>query len=70
MRESQARVAVLLEKTYVLYLLVVDGRRPGSVGATEVETALLLLSLGAESGLLMDGGAIPAGGPAASPEKP
>ena len=40
----------------ILYLLVVDGRRPGSVGATEVETALLLLSLGAESGLLMDGG--------------
>ncbi|MDR3355882.1 MAG: phosphodiester glycosidase family protein [Spirochaetaceae bacterium] len=40
----------------VLYLLVIDGRRPGSVGATEVETGLLLRVLGAESGLIMDGG--------------
>jgi exopolysaccharide biosynthesis protein len=40
----------------VLYLLVVDGRRPGSVGTTETETGLLLSALGAESGLLMDGG--------------
>lgn len=59
----------------VLYLLVVDGRRPGSVGATEIETALLLLSLGAESGLLMDGGgssalAIKRGGKIALVNKP
>ncbi|MDR0684796.1 MAG: phosphodiester glycosidase family protein [Spirochaetaceae bacterium] len=59
----------------VLYLLVVDGRRPGSVGATEVETALLLLSLGAESGLLMDGGgssalAVERGGKIALVNKP
>jgi hypothetical protein len=40
----------------VLYLLVIDGRRPGSAGATELETGLLLRALGAESGLLMDGG--------------
>jgi len=39
-----------------LYLLVIDGRRAGSVGATERETALLLLSLGAYDGLNLDGG--------------
>lgn len=39
-----------------LYLLVVDGRRPGSVGATEAELALLLLRLGASQGLNLDGG--------------
>ena len=39
-----------------LYLLVVDGRRPGSVGSTEEETALLLASLGARDGINLDGG--------------
>jgi len=39
-----------------LYLLVIDGRRAGSVGATERETALLLLSLGSRDGLNFDGG--------------
>jgi hypothetical protein len=39
-----------------LYLLAVDGRRPGSVGATEGELALLLRSLGAHDGLNFDGG--------------
>jgi len=39
-----------------LYLLVIDGRRSGSIGATEHETALLLLSLGAWNGLNLDGG--------------
>jgi hypothetical protein len=39
-----------------LYLLVIDGRRMGSVGATERETALLLMGLGASDGILMDGG--------------
>jgi exopolysaccharide biosynthesis protein len=39
-----------------LYLLAVDGRRPGSVGATEGELALLLRQLGADDGLNFDGG--------------
>jgi hypothetical protein len=39
-----------------LYLLVIDGRRPGSVGTTEAETALLLRSLGAAEGINFDGG--------------
>jgi hypothetical protein len=39
-----------------LYLLVIDGRRPGSVGGTEKETALLLRSLGAAKGINFDGG--------------
>ncbi|MDR1106662.1 MAG: phosphodiester glycosidase family protein [Treponema sp.] len=40
----------------ILYLLVIDGRRAGSRGATEAETALLLRSLGASSGINLDGG--------------
>ena len=39
-----------------LYLLVIDGRRPGSVGATELETAQLLRALGSYNGLNLDGG--------------
>jgi len=39
-----------------LYLLVIDGRRPGSVGGTEAETAVLLRSLGASEGINFDGG--------------
>jgi hypothetical protein len=39
-----------------LYLLAVDGRRPGSVGTTEGELALLLGQLGAADGLNFDGG--------------
>ena len=39
-----------------LYLLVVDGRRAGSVGSTELETALLLRALGAAEGINFDGG--------------
>ena len=39
-----------------LYLLVIDGRRPGSVGGTEAETALLLRALGAVEGINFDGG--------------
>ena len=39
-----------------LYLLIIDGRRTGSIGATEYETALLLRSLGAWDGLNLDGG--------------
>ena len=40
----------------ILYLLVIDGRRPGSAGATELETALLLRALGSHEGLNLDGG--------------
>jgi hypothetical protein len=40
----------------VLYLLVIDGRRPGSAGATEGETGILLKRLGASEGLNFDGG--------------
>jgi len=39
-----------------LYLVVIDGRRAGSVGATEEETALLLRSLGSWEGINFDGG--------------
>jgi len=39
-----------------LYLVVIDGRRKGSIGATEEETALLLRSLGSWEGLNFDGG--------------
>jgi hypothetical protein len=38
------------------YQLARDGRRPGSVGATERELALLLQRLGARDGLNFDGG--------------
>jgi exopolysaccharide biosynthesis protein len=36
--------------------VVIDGRRAGSVGATEAETALLLRALGAADGINFDGG--------------
>jgi len=39
-----------------LYLLVIDGRRRGSIGATEMETALLLRSLGCRDAVNFDGG--------------
>ncbi|MDR1239239.1 MAG: phosphodiester glycosidase family protein [Treponema sp.] len=39
-----------------LYLLAIDGRRPGSAGATEAETAIILRQLGAAGGLNLDGG--------------
>jgi hypothetical protein len=39
-----------------LYLLVIDGRRSGSIGATERETAAILRSLGAWDGINFDGG--------------
>jgi exopolysaccharide biosynthesis protein len=40
----------------VLYLLVIDGRRSGSIGGTEKETALLLRALGSHNGINFDGG--------------
>ncbi|MDR1362637.1 MAG: phosphodiester glycosidase family protein [Spirochaetaceae bacterium] len=39
-----------------LYLLLIDGRRIASIGATEQETGLLLRALGGDDGILMDGG--------------
>jgi hypothetical protein len=39
-----------------LYLLAIDGRRPGSFGATEAETAVILRRLGASEGINLDGG--------------
>ncbi|GHU72878.1 hypothetical protein FACS189450_11530 [Spirochaetia bacterium] len=39
-----------------LYLLAIDGRRFGSIGATEAEIGLLLKQLGASEGLNFDGG--------------
>ena len=39
-----------------LYLLVIDGRRIGSIGCTEAETALLLRALGSWDGINLDGG--------------
>jgi len=39
-----------------LYLLAIDGRRFGSVGSTQAETALLLRALGAAEGINFDGG--------------
>jgi hypothetical protein len=40
----------------ILYLLAIDGKRPGSPGATEAETALILKQLGAAEGINLDGG--------------
>jgi hypothetical protein len=39
-----------------LWLLVIDGKRLASIGATEEETAVLLKQLGASDGLNLDGG--------------
>ncbi|MCL2763218.1 MAG: phosphodiester glycosidase family protein [Treponema sp.] len=39
-----------------LYLLAIDGRRPGSIGSTEAETALILRALGSGEGINFDGG--------------
>ncbi|MDR1588433.1 MAG: phosphodiester glycosidase family protein [Treponema sp.] len=56
-KARHARSAAGLSKdAQILFLLVVDGRRPGSIGATEAETAFLLRRLGAKNGLNLDGG--------------
>jgi hypothetical protein len=49
-------VAGLSEDGKTLYLLAIDGKRPGSQGATEAETALILKRLGANDGINLDGG--------------
>jgi hypothetical protein len=43
-------------KGSTLYLLVIDGRRGASIGATETETARILRALGAAEGINLDGG--------------
>jgi exopolysaccharide biosynthesis protein len=39
-----------------LYLLVIDGRRSNSIGASETETAGILRALGSVDGINLDGG--------------
>jgi hypothetical protein len=57
-RESRAprSAAGISADGQYLYLLVIDGRRMGSAGGTEKETALLLLALGSWNGINLDGG--------------
>ena len=54
-RHPRSAAGISVDGNY-LYLLVVDGRRPGSVGSTERETALILRSLGSWEGINFDGG--------------
>jgi hypothetical protein len=54
-REPRSAAGISADGKY-LYLLVIDGRREGSAGGTEKETALLLLALGSWNGLNLDGG--------------
>jgi len=54
-RHPRSAAGICTEGKY-LYLLVVDGRRKGSIGTTEAETALILRALGAVDGINFDGG--------------
>jgi len=54
-RHPRSAAGISVDGNY-LYLLVVDGRRPGSVGSTERETALILRALGSWEGINFDGG--------------
>jgi hypothetical protein len=54
-RHPRSAAGVSADGSY-LYLLVIDGRRAGSVGSTEMETALVLRSLGSWEGINFDGG--------------
>ena len=54
-RHPRSAAGISLDGRY-LYLLVIDGRRPGSVGSTEAQTALILRALGASEGINFDGG--------------
>jgi hypothetical protein len=54
-RHPRSAAGISPDRRY-LYLLVIDGRRPGSAGSTEAETALLLRALGAYDGINFDGG--------------
>jgi len=54
-RHPRSAAGVSANGTY-LYLLVIDGRRSDSSGATEKETSLLLRAIGAWDGINFDGG--------------
>jgi hypothetical protein len=54
-RHPRSAAGVSADRRF-LYLLVIDGRRPGSAGATEAETALIMERLGAADALCFDGG--------------
>jgi hypothetical protein len=54
-RHPRSAAGLSAEGNY-LYLLAVDGRRPGSIGATEAETGIILRALGAAEGINFDGG--------------
>jgi len=56
-RASHPRTAAgICQDGRFLYLLVIDGRRRGSAGATEAQTAQILKRLGAHNGINFDGG--------------
>jgi hypothetical protein len=55
-RYARSAAGLGAEDSKFLYLLVIDGSRPGMAGAAEGETALLLRALGAKDGLNLDGG--------------
>ena len=54
-RHPRSAAGISSDSSY-LYLLVIDGRRAGSIGSTEKETALVLRSLGSWEGINFDGG--------------
>jgi len=54
-RHPRSAAGISANGTY-LYLLVVDGRRSDSGGATEKETSLLLRAIGSWNGINFDGG--------------
>lgn len=54
-RYPRSAAAVSQDGRY-LYLLTIDGRKPGLDMATEIETGELLAQLGAWNGLILDGG--------------
>jgi hypothetical protein len=54
-RHPRSAAGICADGKY-LYLLVIDGRRPGSIGSTEAETAVILKQLGAHDGINFDGG--------------
>jgi len=54
-RHPRSAAGISSDSRY-LYLLAIDGRRIGSIGGTEAETALLLRALGSWDGINLDGG--------------
>jgi hypothetical protein len=55
-RREPMTTAGLSRDGRTLYAVVIDGRRPGSAGATEKEAAAILVILGASDALSFDGG--------------